>query len=124
MKKLKVLIVEDDYASKVLLNAFAQSFASEVIFTVNGLDAVDIFKNHQDIDLILMDIRMPVMDGTEATKQIRKLSSQVVVIAQSAYTLNENIQEAMDAGCNDFISKPVTRNALNKAVEKHFALSL
>jgi CheY-like chemotaxis protein len=69
-------------------------------------------KNQTNIDLVLMDIRMPVMSGIEATRQIKNLSPEIPVIAQSAFATEQEIQRTIDAGCDDYITKPVNINEL------------
>ena len=69
-------------------------------------------------DLILMDIKMPNLDGLEATKIIRELSATVPIIIQSAYAYDDDIKAAKEAGCNDFIAKPISKNKLLEMIEK------
>lgn len=70
--------------------------------------------------MVLMDIKMPEMDGYEAIRLIREFNKEVVIIAQTAYGLNGERTKAIQAGCNDYISKPFSQTALNKIIEKHF----
>jgi CheY-like chemotaxis protein len=84
-----------------------------------GNEAVNICRNNPDLDLILMDIQMPEMNGYEATSQIRQFNKDVVIIAQSAYALSHDRQKAIDAGCNDFISKPILKDDLLTLIQKH-----
>jgi CheY-like chemotaxis protein len=67
-----------------------------------------------------MDIKMPIMDGYEATRQIRQFNKDVVIIAQSAYALIGDREKAMAAGCNDYISKPIKKGELMKLIQKYF----
>src|SRR5512133_2025132 len=113
---LNVLIAEDDEISYLFLK---ESLNQKNIITYrakNGLDAVNMIKNQSNIDLVLMDIRMPVMSGIEATRQIKKLSPEIPVIAQSAFATEQEIQRTIDAGCDDYISKPVNINELIKKI--------
>ena len=89
-----------------------------LIRATNGMDAVTMFDEYKP-DLILMDLNMPQLNGIEATKIIRQLSEDVIVIAQSAYAFDENIKEAIDAGCNDFITKPIAKEALEEIITKY-----
>ncbi|MBI9037633.1 MAG: response regulator, partial [Bacteroidales bacterium] len=77
-----------------------------------GEEAVEICRNNPDIDLILMDIKMAKMDGYEATRQIRKFNKDVVIIAQTAHALSGHREKALEAGCNDYISKPIKKEVL------------
>ena len=78
----------------------------------NGEDSIKICKEHPEISLILMDIKLPRMSGLEATKHIRKFNKEVPIIAQTAYAMEGDSDMALQAGCNDYISKPVTVKTL------------
>jgi hypothetical protein len=120
MNKLKILIAEDDIISQRLLTEMIKIFSSKVLTVWNGLKAVEICRNQPDIDLILMDIRMPKMDGLEAARQIRQFNDKVIIIAQTAYTLTNDMLKAIDAGCDDYISKPIDRNLMMALINKYF----
>jgi CheY-like chemotaxis protein len=85
------------------------------------LDAIETCRNNPDIDLIMMDIKMPVMDGYKATEQIRKFNKEVVIIAQTAYALMGDRNKALLAGCNDYITKPINKALLLNLVQKYFS---
>jgi len=119
-KKLKILIVEDDPCSMMLLLVYVKTFSKEVIQAINGDEAINLCKNNPDIDLVLMDIRIPIFDGYEATKKIRTFNKDVVIIAQTAFAINGARANALAAGCNDYISKPMSRDSLNKLISNHF----
>jgi hypothetical protein len=120
VKKLKILIAEDDEIARVFITIVTERFGKEAIKVDNGYDAVAACRNNPDIDLILMDIKMPEMDGYEATRQIRLFNKNVIIIAQTAYGLPGDRDKAIEAGCNDYISKPINQNTLNNLIEKHF----
>ncbi len=85
---------------------------------VMGRRAVDKFSNETDIDLILMDLKMPVMDGFEATRLIRKMNTSIPIIAITAFAMSGDERRAIEAGCNDYLAKPVTMKVLlNKLAE-------
>jgi CheY-like chemotaxis protein len=88
----------------------------------NGIEAVEICKNCPEIDLILMDIKMPEMDGYEATRQIRQFNKEVVIIAQTAYAQSSDRKKTFDAGCDDYISKPIKKDELLSIIRKYFNL--
>jgi len=115
-KMLKILIVDDDQSSEVLLSIALEEFAKEIVVARNGIEAVEMCRKHTDIDLILMDIQMPEMDGYEATKQIRKFNSQVYIIAQTAYALAGDKEKVLDVGCNDYITKPIKMDELHELI--------
>jgi len=103
----KILIAEDDDISYTHLSISLQSHADDILHAVDGKQAVKMAKENPDLDLILMDIKMPVMDGYEATKTIREFNKDVMIIAQTAYALPEDRDKAKAVGCNDYISKPI-----------------
>jgi PAS domain S-box-containing protein len=111
---LKVLIVEDDETSGVLLSETIKGMCREILFAENGLEAIEACRNNQDIDLILMDIKMPGMNGFEATRQIRLFNKEVLIIAQTAFALIGDKDKMLEAGCNDYITKPINVVQLEK----------
>ena len=119
LKQFKVLIVEDDETSEVLLKEMVSKLSKVVLTAKNGLEAVNLCRQNPDIDLILMDIQMPDMNGYKATQQIRKFNQEVIIIAQTAFALLGDKKHSIDAGCNDYISKPVSREKLTEIILKH-----
>lgn len=105
-KSLKVLLAEDDEASQMLISYGIKNIVKELLTVKTGLDAVEVCRNNPDIDLILMDIRMPDMNGYDATKQIREFNKEVVIIAQTAYGLAGDRQKAIEAGCTIISQSP------------------
>jgi len=120
ISNLKILIAEDDKISERLISLAVSDYSRQILTAGNGIDAVETCRNHPDIDLILMDIQMPVMDGYEATRQIRQFNRDVIIIAQTAYALSEDRIRAVVAGCNDYISKPVDKYLLIALINKYF----
>jgi len=118
-KKLKVLIVEDDYASARLLLIRVKSFVREVLNARTGGEAIQLCHEHPDIDLILMDIHMPELNGYDAVRQIRQFNENVVIIAQTAYGLLGDKEKAKAAGCDDYVSKPIDMKALKRLIDKY-----
>ncbi len=121
-KGINVLVVEDDDASFVLLDIAVKLVAKEVLHAKTGIEAIEFCRNRPDIDLVLMDIKMPDMDGYEATRQIRQFSPNVIIIAQTAYALAGDHERALLAGCNSYISKPVKRVQLLELLQKYFKI--
>ncbi|MEI7522905.1 MAG: PAS domain S-box protein [Mariniphaga sp.] len=119
-KKLKILIAEDDEASALFLSVLVKPFSKEILKVNSGHEAVETCRINPDLDLILMDIRMPVMNGYEATRQIRKFNSNVVIIAQTAFALSGDNEKSLDAGCNDYISKPIHKDKLQMLILNFF----
>ncbi len=120
VKKLKILIAEDEEVSQILIDNYIKTFGKEILTAKTGLEAVEICRANPDIDLILMDIRMPHMDGYQATKQIREFNPEVIIIAQTAYSLMGDREKSIDAGCNDYITKPINKMVLQALIRKYF----
>ena len=120
IKKLKILIAEDDQISEMLITIDVEEFSKEVLKARNGFEAVEVCRNNPDTDLILMDIQMPLMNGYEATRQIRQFNNDVVIIAQTAFGLSGDKEKAIVAGCNDYISKPINKAELLSLIQKYF----
>jgi len=119
-KDLKILIAEDDEVSEKLITLAVKIFGKEVLKARTGVEAIEACRNNPDIDLVLMDIKMPKMDGYEATRQIRQFNKDVVIIAQTAYALTSDRKMAIEAGCNDYISKPIKKDELQALIQKYF----
>ena len=113
------MIVEDDEISYSLLSRTLQKISKEVLHAITGVQAVEACRNNPDIDLVLMDIRMPQMNGLEATQQIRQFNKDVIIIAQTAYGFPGDSEKAIEAGCNDYISKPINKTLLYELIKKH-----
>ncbi|PIQ30266.1 MAG: hypothetical protein COW63_10185 [Bacteroidetes bacterium CG18_big_fil_WC_8_21_14_2_50_41_14] len=120
VKKLKILIAEDDPTSEGFITLALKGVSKEVIIARTGTEAVKACQNNPDIDLVMMDIKMPEMDGYEATRQIRQFNKDIIIIAQTAYALVGDSEKTIAAGCNDYIAKPIDRNQLTNMIKKHF----
>jgi CheY-like chemotaxis protein len=120
INKLKILIVEDDEPSEMFLSALVKEHSTTVLKAGTGIEAVDICRNNPDIDLVLMDIQMPGLNGYEATRQIRQFNKDVIIIAQTAFGLSGDKEKAIEAGCNDYISKPINKDKLLALIQQYF----
>jgi CheY-like chemotaxis protein/nitrogen-specific signal transduction histidine kinase len=118
--KLKILIVEDDETSEKLISINVTDFSNEVIKARNGIEGIEICRNIPDIDLILMDIQMPLMNGYEASRQIRQFNNDVIIIAQTAFGLSGDREKAITAGCNEYLTKPISKARLYALIQKYF----
>lgn len=118
--KLNILIVEDDEFSILVLVKALKDYTNTYIQVPSGVKAIEILKNHPEIDLILMDIRIQDMDGYETTKKIRLLNKKVIIIAQTAFGLSGDKEKALASGCNDYIAKPTKKNELIAIIQKYF----
>lgn len=112
MSSITIFIAEDDETSCFLLNKNLKGENMTLLHAGNGLEAISMVKNHPEIDLVLMDIKMPVIDGYEATRQIKQIRPELPVIAQTAFTSKEDRVKAQEAGCNSFITKPIKKDDL------------
>jgi hypothetical protein len=120
IRKLKILIAEDDEVSEMLLSINLKEFSHEVLKAGSGIEAVEICRANPGIDLVLMDIQMPGLNGYEAARQIRQFNKDIVIIAQTAFGLSGDREKAIAAGCNDYVSKPIDINLLRKIIQNHF----
>ena len=118
-ENLNLLIVEDDISSSKLLKISLEGLFNEISFVDNGKDAIEMCRNNQKLDLVLMDIKMPLMDGYDTTKEIRKFNKDLLIIAQTAYALLGDKEKAIAAGCNDYISKPIKIDKLWQMITKY-----
>jgi PAS domain S-box-containing protein len=117
---LKILIAEDDETSFSYLSIILKSIASTILFAKNGQEAIDRMKEHPDIDLIIMDMQMPEVNGFEATRKIRKFNKKVIIIAQTAYAMAGDKERVLAAGCNEYIAKPFSKSQILKLIKKYF----
>jgi len=120
MNKLKILIVEDDEISRDLLRIQVRMYGKEILQASTGVEAIEICRLNRDIDLVLMDIQLPEMDGFEATHLIREFDKNVVIIAQTAFGYTGERQNAIEAGCTDYIAKPILKDQLMGLIQKYF----
>jgi len=115
---LKIIVAEDDQISFVFLKYILEKIDATILHAKNGREAVDLIKNNPDTDVILMDSKMPELNGIEAVKQIREFNRDVFIVAQTAYAMEDYKAKTLEAGCNDFIEKPVNKNRLLEIISK------
>lgn len=114
-----LLVAEDDETSFIYIEAVLQTENFSVLRAENGEEAVKLCKENPHIDLVLMDLKMPVMNGYEATEKIREFNKNLPVVAQTAYALQGDKKKALAAGCDDYITKPITAEDLLKCIWKY-----
>ncbi len=114
-----ILIVEDDLSSLEFLKTILEKYDIKILSTDNGAEAIKICKSDNSIDLVLMDINMPIMDGYAATKKIKEFMPDLPIIAQTAYAIAGDREKSLEAGCDDYISKPIKRQLLYNIIEKY-----
>lgn len=117
----KILLVEDDYASSEIIKTGLLNHNREYIHVGDGASAIEKMKEFPEINLILMDIRLPIMDGIEAMKKIKKINTDVKVIAQTAYFVSaiEDKNKYLETGFDDFIEKPILMSHLSEIIKKY-----
>lgn len=119
-RKLKMLIAEDDKASMYFISLLVKNYCSEILKATTGTEAIKLALTNKNLDLILMDIKLPEIDGIEAIQRIRKVNKEVIIIAQTAYSLSGDRKRIIAAGCNNYISKPFNKTKLQKMIWKYF----
>lgn len=117
--KLTILIAEDEDNNFMVIRAQLASLGAKIIRAFNGREAVDICLSGQRIDIILMDIKMPVMDGHTATREIRKQLPEIPIIAVTAFAFESDREKALNAGCSDYIAKPLKKDLLLGMIKKY-----
>ena len=116
-----ILIVEDEEVNGVFLEAVLQETGARTLYARNGIQAIELIKSMPEkIDLVLMDIKMPVMNGLKATQEIRKFNIKLPIVAQTALAMEEDKQQCLLAGCNDSITKPIDVEELLRIINKYF----
>ncbi|MCD6201919.1 MAG: PAS domain S-box protein [Bacteroidales bacterium] len=114
----KVLIAEDNESNFEYLKAILSVKKAVVIRAMNGLDVLEKVKTHENVDVVLMDIQMPELNGYEATRLLKKMYPDITVIAQTAFAMSEDRKKALDAGCDGYIAKPIQPHKLITLLEK------
>jgi len=119
-----IILIAEDVETNFLFLKTILAKMNGYDFTIyrakNGKEAITICEENETIDLVLMDIKMPIMNGYDATKYIKKIRPNLPIIAQTAYSIEEDVQKALDAGCDDFVSKPVDKKLFIAMITKHF----
>jgi len=118
IKKPNILLVEDDYTNMLYMNnVIKENFLATIYEATNGKEAIEVVKLHPELDIILMDLKMPVMDGYEATHIIKTIRNKIPVIAVSAYSFPDDKEMALKVGCDYYVTKPVDINILLKIIK-------
>ncbi|MBU1013653.1 MAG: PAS domain S-box protein [Bacteroidetes bacterium] len=118
IKDNTILVVEDDESSFEFLKVILKKTTQFILWAPNGEEAIRHCKNNPAIDLVLMDINMPVMNGYDATKAIKEFRPNLPIIAQTAYAIAGDREKSLAAGCDDYISKPIKRDELLDKIKK------
>lgn len=115
---IKILVAEDDEASYQLIDASLKIYHYQIIRAKTGKEAVNLFKANPDIKIVLLDIQLPGMNGYEVLSEIKKINPDIPVIAQTAYSMIDDREKCLNAGCSEYISKPININRLRDVVYK------
>ena len=119
LKNKTILLVEDDEVNAILIKEVFKKTNARLLHSYDGLEAVRIFNNEPDINLILMDIQLPGINGYDALKEIRKINNQVPIIAHTAFAMSDEKEKLLKAGFNDFIIKPINIEKLLTIILNH-----
>lgn len=112
IKELKILIADDEELVRTYFSLILKDVKKELLFASSRKEAVELYLANKDIDLILMDIKMPEMDGLEATRKIREINKDVQIFIESAYVEIGEKESAIECGANYFVEKPIDKNKL------------
>ena len=115
----KILIVEDDEISYIFLEEILSETGAELLRASTGREAINQFKAHNDLDIILMDLQLPKLSGFDATRQIKEMKPELPIIAQTAFAMQADRKKAMEAGCDDYITKPIDHNMLVEVMKRY-----
>ena len=118
LKNITIMIVEDEENNWLFIQDALRISGANLIWARVGQEAIDIVESGEKIDIILMDMKMPIMDGFETTKEIKKINSNIPVIAQTAYAQPKEKTKCLEAGCEAYISKPIITRQLFKIIAR------
>ncbi len=119
LRTKKIMIVEDDVSSRLYLNKILEKTGASLLSACDGKEAIEIARANPDIDIILMDIQLPRIDGYGAAKVIRELRKDVIIIAQTAYSLLGDREKIISSGFDDYIVKPIFPQQLIEKLGKY-----
>jgi two-component system, cell cycle response regulator DivK len=122
-KQITLMMADDDDFYFYFIETILTSLNYKIIRAKDGQEAINLLQTNHDVKLILMDIQMPVMDGFDATKEIRKINTEIPIIAQTSFNINGIKRKAINAGCNEFLTKPTGPEVLTKMISKYLKLS-
>ena len=114
-----ILVVEDEHINFRYIQEILKRTSAEVVRAENGQEAIDIARS-MPLDLILMDIKLPILDGYEATRKIRESNTTVPIIAQTAYVMSGEEEKTKDAGCDAYLTKPLRLNVVLETIDSFF----
>ena len=120
---ITILVAEDDIFSYILIKEFLNETVSIILHAENGKQAIEIFKENVSVDLVLMDIKLPVINGLEAIREIKKIRNNIPIIIQSAYILSKERKSILNSDRIDYLSKPFNKTELLDKINNYLPLS-
>lgn len=117
-RSVNIIIADDNEINYMYLKELLKELNPILTWATNGQEVLDIVKNNENIDLVLMDIKMPLMDGYEATREVKKLRPNLPVIAQTAYAMAGDRDKALEAGCDEYITKPINKEHFQNMIAR------
>lgn len=115
-----IVVVDDTKLNFVLIQTQLRKTKATFVWLKNGQDAIDYVHEQKKVDVILMDIRMPIMDGVEATKRIKKIAPDIPIIIQTASVMGEAYEDIANSNCDGTVFKPIIRENLIEVMSKQF----
>lgn len=115
---MTILVVEDEEVNWLYINEILKKSA-KTLNAATGAQAIEYIKNHPEIEIVLMDIKLPDINGLELTKIIKEINSKIIIIAQTAFALSGDREKALEAGCSDYITKPLKKDDLLKLISRY-----
>ncbi len=113
-----ILVVEDVDTNKIFFDAALRKTSAKILWAKDGQEAIEMYKEN-DIDLVLMDLQLPIMDGYTATREIKKIDAKVPIIAQTAHVMSGEREKCLEAGCDDYLAKPIRLQILMETLSKY-----
>ncbi len=113
-----ILVVEDVDTNKIFFDAALRKTNAKILWAKDGREAIEMFQNNI-IDLVLMDLQLPILDGYSATREIKKINASIPVIAQTAHVMSGEREKCLEAGCDDYLAKPIRLQILMDTLSKY-----
>lgn len=120
---ITILVAEDDIFSYILIKEFLEETVSIILHAENGKQAIEIFKENVSVDLVLMDIKLPVINGFEAIREIKKIRNNIPIIIQTAYILSKEQKSILNSDRIDYLLKPFNKTELLDKINNYLPLS-
>lgn len=123
-KEILILIVEDESLNSELLEVLLKRKKISYLLAVDGLEAIEMFKKHPEIDLVLLDIKLPNLNGEAVLIKMKELRPDVPIVVQTAYVFEEDKKRFFDIGCDDYISKPLNKELFYEILSRWLKIDI